>query len=93
VLSVVAMDIDWPFKIADCFGQLLNARLRNSIVAVREMDISQSVLLRQFQVRGGTVDADDSLDAKSMQLLKRGFTIRLASRDHLCVNMNGIWQM
>ena len=93
MLAVMAMKIDRAFEIPNGLRQLFCSLLRNSIVAVREMDISQSVLPSQFQVRRGTVDADDSLDAKSMQLLKRGFTIRLASRDHLCVNLNGIWQM
>jgi hypothetical protein len=43
MLSVMAVDIDGPWQIADGFGQLRRALGRHTVVAVGQMDIPQSM--------------------------------------------------
>src|ERR1022692_3947454 len=83
ILSVVAMKIDWPWQITNYFGESKNLGPREVVFFSRKMDVSQPILAGVVQVRAGTVDRDDGLDAQFFEGSKSFISFWAAAADEL----------
>ena len=90
---MMAVDVNLALEIADCFCQFLGSFLRNAIVPERKMNVSQTVFLRDGDVRLSTVHTDNCFDTELIQIQKRLFALRLPTGNHPGVNLNCVGKM
>ena len=79
VLAVMAVNVDWSIKLEHGFGQFVRASFGDAVIAVRQMNVSQAMLLRHRNIRPGSIDADDCFYAQVGEFPERGVIFRQPS--------------